>query len=69
MFMQFLIERARRVSRDVGYSPLILSRFENYEFKYSDGLMHKESLGATAEKKRNAWRRGAERLNCGDYNP
>jgi hypothetical protein len=44
MFMQFLIERARRVSLNHGYSPLILLRFGHYEFKYSDGLIEAISI-------------------------
>jgi hypothetical protein len=43
MFMQFLIQRATRVSRGHGYSPLILLRQRYYEFKYSDGLMRSQS--------------------------
>ena len=39
LLMQVFIERARRVSRARGYSPLILLGFRNLEFKYSNRLM------------------------------
>ena len=38
MFMQFLIERARRISRGRGYSPLILRRSELSSIQISELL-------------------------------
>jgi len=41
MLMQFLIERARRVTHRRGYSPLILVGVQNLKPKYPNGLMEK----------------------------
>ena len=46
MFMQFLIERARRVTHQRGYSPLILCGVSHLEFKYPNQLMHLTRQGS-----------------------